>query len=61
MRDREIPMEIIEQGELRRKEILDFWAVQIGEKLKEEVPSKEERIEILDRILKNLSYPSECP
>lgn len=61
MRDREIPMEIIQQGELRRKEILDFWAVQIGEKLREEVPSKEERIEILDRILKNLSYPSECP
>lgn len=61
MRDREIPMEIIEQGELRRKEILDFWAIQIGEKLREEVPSKEERIEILDRILKNLSYPSECP
>ncbi len=61
MRDREIPMEIIEQGELCRKEILDFWAVQIGEKLREEVPSKEERIEILDRILKNLSYPSECP
>ncbi len=61
MRDREIPMEIIEQGELRRKEILDFGAVQIGEKLREEVPSKEERIEILDRILKNLSYPSECP
>lgn len=61
MRDREIPMEIIEQGELRRKEILDFWAVQIGEKLREEVPSKEERIEILDQILKNLSHPSECP
>ncbi len=61
MRDREIPMEIIEQGELRRKEILDFWAVQIGEKLREEVPSKEERMEILDQILKNLSHPSESP
>ena len=52
MKDRKIPMEIIEQGELRRKEILDFWAVQIGEKLREEVPSKEERIEILEQILK---------
>ena len=61
MRDREIPMEIIEQGELRRKEILDFWAVQIGEKLREEVPSKEQRMEILDQILKNLSHPSESP
>ena len=52
MKDRKIPMEIIEQGELRRKEILDFWAVQIGEQLKKEVPSKEERIEILEQILK---------
>ena len=54
-------MEIIQKGELRRKEILDFWAVQIGEKLREEVPSKEERMEILDQILKNLSPPSENP
>lgn len=61
MKDRKIPMEIIQKGELSRKEILDFWAVQIGEKLREEVPSKEERMEILDQILKNLSYPSECP
>ena len=61
MKDRKIPMEIIQKGELRRKEILDFWAVQIGEKLREEVQSKEERMEILDQILKNLSHPSECP
>lgn len=61
MKDRKIPMEIIQKGELRRKEILDFWAVQIGEKFREEVPSKEERMEILDQILKNLSPPSENP
>ena len=61
MKKRKIQIEIIQQGEPRRKEILDFWAVQIGEKLREEVPSKEERMEILDRILKNLSPPSESP
>lgn len=61
MRDREIPMEIIQQGEMCRKEILDFWVVQIGEKLREEVTSKEERIEILDQILKNLRYFSKSP
>ena len=59
MKDREIPMEILQQGELRRKEILDFWAVQIGERLREEVPSKEERMEILDQILEKLGHPSE--
>ena len=52
MKEREIQIEIIQQGEPRRKEILDFWAVQIGEQLKKEVPSKEERIEILEQILK---------
>ena len=52
MKEREIQIEIIQQGELPRKEILDFWAVQIGEQLKKEVPSKEERIEILEQILK---------
>ena len=52
MKKRKIQIEIIQQGEPRRKEILDFWAVQIGEKLREEVPSKEERIEILEQILK---------
>ena len=52
MKKRKIQIEIIQQGEPRRKEILDFWAVQIGEQLKKEVPSKEERIEILEQILK---------
>ena len=59
MKDREIPMEILQQGELHRKEILDFWALQIGERLREEVPSKEERMEILDQILERLGYTSE--
>ena len=52
MKKRKIQIEIIQQGEPRRKEILDFWEVQIGEQLKKEVPSKEERIEILEQILK---------
>lgn len=56
MKKRKIQIEIIQQGEPRRKEILDFWAVQIGEQLKKEVPSKEERKEILEQILKNFRH-----
>ena len=50
--DREIRIEFVEQGEPSRKIILDFWASQIGSRLKEEVPTKKERLEILEQILK---------
>ena len=51
MRDREIRIEFTGQEKPSRKEILDFWASQIGNRLKEEVPSKKERLEILEQIL----------
>lgn len=54
MRDRKIPIEFIGQEKPSRKEILDFWASQIGSRLKEEVPSKTERLEILEQILDGL-------
>ena len=51
MGEREICIELVGQGEPPRKAILDFWASQIGSRLKEEVPSKQERMEILEQIL----------
>ena len=54
MRDREIRIEFAGQGAPSRKAILDFWASQIGSRLKEEVPSKKERLEILEQILEGL-------
>ena len=51
MRDREIRIELAGQGAPSRKAIRDFWASQIGSQLKEEVPSKQERMEILEQIL----------
>ena len=47
MGEREICIELVGQGEPSRKAIRDFWASQIGNRLKEEVPSKKERLEIL--------------
>lgn len=54
MRDREIRIEFTGQEKPSRKEILDFWAFQIGSQLKEEVPSKTERLKILEQILDGL-------
>ena len=51
MGEREICIELVGQGEPSRKAIRDFWASQIGNRLKEEVPSKQERMEILEQIL----------
>ena len=51
MGEREICIELVGQGEPSRKAIRDFWASQIGNRLKEEVPSKKERLEILEQIL----------
>lgn len=51
MRDREICIEFVDREKPSRKEILDFWASQISSRLKEEVPSKKERLEILEQIL----------
>lgn len=54
MKDKEICIEFIGQGKPSRKEILDFWASRIGIRLKEEVSSKKERLEILEQILEGL-------
>ena len=54
MGEREICIELVGQGETSRKAIRDFWASQIGNRLKEEVPSKKERLEILEQILEGL-------
>ena len=51
MGERENCIELVGQGEPSRKAIRDFWASQIGNRLKEEVPSKKERLEILEQIL----------
>lgn len=54
LREQEIHIEVMGSGEPSTEKLVDFWADHIGNRLKEEVPSKRERLEILEQILEQI-------